>query len=90
MRAAGVPMEVLESFGGWSANSRALREHYLDMGVVASGATTAFFRSPGFPPGRPFRGSVFQPLIIFSYGRTSLREARSANGLESAYDGLQR
>ncbi len=42
-RAVGVPMEVVESFGGWAANSPVLRQHYLDMGVCACPAAHAFF-----------------------------------------------
>ena len=42
-RVAGVPMEVIESFGGWSAGSRALKEHYLDMSITASPYATTFF-----------------------------------------------
>jgi hypothetical protein len=42
-RAAGVPLEVVEAFGGWTANSSALREHYLDMGVRSCPKAVAFF-----------------------------------------------
>ena len=42
-RAAGVPMEVIESYGGWAAGSSSLREHYLDFGVARSPAAERFF-----------------------------------------------
>ena len=42
-RAVGVPLEVIESFGGWSAGSAALRAHYLDMGVPGCVSARAVF-----------------------------------------------
>ena len=42
-RAVGVPLEVIESFDGWSAGSAALRAHYLGMGVPGCVSARAIF-----------------------------------------------
>ena len=58
-RAAGVPLEVVESFGGWCAGSRALKEHYLDMGITSSVAGTAFFGALASRQVAPFAVQYF-------------------------------
>ncbi|EFJ39010.1 hypothetical protein VOLCADRAFT_108798 [Volvox carteri f. nagariensis] len=42
-RAAGVPLDIIEAFGGWAAGSSALWEHYLDLGVRGCPRAVAFF-----------------------------------------------
>ncbi|EFJ53196.1 hypothetical protein VOLCADRAFT_102804 [Volvox carteri f. nagariensis] len=42
-RAAGVPLDIIEAFGGWAAGSSALRENYLDLGVRGCPRAVAFF-----------------------------------------------
>lgn len=42
-RAAGLDLQVIESFGGWSAGSSALRERYLDFAVAPSPSAMLFF-----------------------------------------------
>lgn len=58
-RAAGVPLEVIESFGGWAAGSTALRQHYLDMGVMCCPAARAFFGPLAAGRAAPFVGQFF-------------------------------
>ncbi|GIL59118.1 hypothetical protein Vafri_14039 [Volvox africanus] len=58
-RAAGVPLEVIESFGGWSAGSVALRQHYLDMGVSVSPAARAIFGPLASGRVAPFAAQFF-------------------------------
>ncbi|GIM03366.1 hypothetical protein Vretimale_8123, partial [Volvox reticuliferus] len=58
-RAVGVPLEVIESFGGWSAGSVALRQHYLDMGVLGSPAARASFGSLAAGRVAPFAAQFF-------------------------------
>lgn len=58
-RAAGVPMEVLESFGGWCAGSSALRRHYLDFGVGRDAACLRFFEQFVVSGSAPFVGQFF-------------------------------
>ena len=51
-RAVGVPLEVLESFGGWCVGSSILRSQYLDYGVARDAASVQFFgalASSGLP-----------------------------------------
>jgi hypothetical protein len=44
-RAAGVPLDVIEGVGGWSANSTAMRQHYLDRSVPGCPDALFFFRA---------------------------------------------
>jgi hypothetical protein len=44
-RAAGVPLDVIEGVGGWSANSTAMRQHYLDRSVPGCPDALFFFQA---------------------------------------------
>jgi hypothetical protein len=58
-RAVGVPLNVLEAFGGWAANSEALRKNYLDYGVPADDAARFFFQPLVLPQVAPFDSQFF-------------------------------
>lgn len=57
--AVGVPLDVLESMGGWAVGSKAMRSHYLDRSIGYSEAAKFFFGSlvPGRAP--PLFGATY-------------------------------